>query len=133
MYHVVSTSRAGSRRIENAKALRERNAEMGERMAEKPTENMAGFRASLAQAQPPEGWSAPLAALWHLEKGNWQAAHALVQDDESRAGAWVHAHIHRIEGDHGNARYWYGRAGQPAGEGDLNEERAGIMFALMPS
>lgn len=132
MYHVVSTSRAGSRRIEIAKALPLRNAEMGERMAEH-TADRAGFQASLAQAEPPEGWSAPLAALWHLEKGNWQAAHALVQEDESRAGAWVHAHIHRIEGDHGNARYWYGRAGQPAGEGDPNEERAGIMLALMPS
>ncbi|WP_018185329.1 hypothetical protein [Kaistia granuli] len=93
----------------------------------------AHFRASLDAPEPPEGLSAPIAALWHLEKGNWEAAHALVQDDESRAGAWVHAHIHRIEGDHWNARYWYGRAGQPAGEGDPDRERAAILLALMPS
>ncbi|BCP53883.1 hypothetical protein K32_25000 [Kaistia sp. 32K] len=102
-------------------------------MVEKSTATAAEFRASLAAPQPPEGLSAPLAALWHLEKGNWEAAHALVQEDESRAGAWVHAHIHRVEGDLWNARYWYGRAGQPVGEGDPDRERAGIMLALMPS
>ncbi|WP_029075357.1 hypothetical protein [Kaistia adipata] len=102
-------------------------------MTGKDATDIAGFRASLVGTRPPEGLAAPLAALWHLEKGDWEAAHALVQDDASRAGAWVHAHIHRIEGDDWNARYWYGRAGQPAGEGDLDRERAAILFALMPS
>ena len=95
------------------------------------TGSLEAFRATLGQAGPPAGLSAPLAALWHLEKGAWEAAHALVQDDESRAGAWVHAHVHRIEGDLWNARYWYGRAGKPTGEGDLALERAAIVTALL--
>lgn len=89
------------------------------------------FRASLGDAAPPAGLSAPLAALWHLEKGAWDAAHALVQDDASRAGAWVHAHLHRMEGDLWNARYWYSRAGQMPAEGDLDRERATILAALL--
>lgn len=89
------------------------------------------FRATLNEVTPPAGLSAPLAALWHIEKGDWDAAHALVQDDASRAGAWVHAHIHRMEGDLWNARYWYGRAGQAAAEGDLDVERATILTALL--
>ncbi|MCX5578855.1 hypothetical protein [Kaistia terrae] len=89
------------------------------------------FRATLSDAKPPSGLGAPLAALWHIEKGDWDAAHALVQDDDSRAGAWVHAHIHRMEGDLWNARYWYGRAGQTTAEGDLAAEREGILTALL--
>jgi hypothetical protein len=102
-------------------------------MTEKQGMDVAGLRASLTEATPPASLGAPLAALWHLEKGDWEAAHPLVQDDASRAGAWVHAHIHRIEGDDWNARYWYGQAGQPVGNGDLDKERASIMMALMPS
>ncbi|WEK49443.1 MAG: hypothetical protein P0Y66_17145 [Candidatus Kaistia colombiensis] len=96
-----------------------------------PTGSLENFRATLGDAEPPAGFSAPLAALWHLEKGEWDAAHALVQDDEGRAGAWVHAHVHRIEGDLWNARYWYGRAGRAPGEGDLAVERAAILSALL--
>ena len=96
-----------------------------------PTASPESFRATLADAEPPRGLSAPLRALWHLEKGEWEAAHALVQDDASRAGAWVHAHVHRIEGGLWNARYWYGQAGQKAGEGDIAAERATILAALL--
>ncbi|MCX5519764.1 hypothetical protein OSH10_15075 [Kaistia defluvii] len=96
-----------------------------------PTLSADGFRATLADAEPPAGLSAPLQALWHLEKGEWEAAHTLVQDDASRAGAWVHAHVHRIEGDLWNARYWYGQAGQKAAEGDLAAERSTILAALL--
>jgi hypothetical protein len=100
-------------------------------MAEKRIMDTAGFRASLAQTAPPGELKAPLAALWHLEKGDWEAAHTLVQDDESRDGAWVHAHVHRIEGDDWNARYWYGRAGRPVGSGDFEAERAAMLKALL--
>jgi hypothetical protein len=71
--------------------------------------NAAEFRAMPA---PPEGASAPLAALWHAAHNEWDKAHALVQDDESAAAAWVHAHLHRLEGDLDNAGYWYSRAGK---------------------
>ncbi len=50
-------------------------------------------------------------ALAHLEKGEWQAAHALVQqDEESPLACWAHGIVHIMEGDVANARYWYRRA-----------------------
>jgi hypothetical protein len=52
------------------------------------------------------------AALDHLDQGDWQAAHNIVQSDESAEGCWVHGIVHVMEGDLDNARYWYGRAGQ---------------------
>lgn len=52
-------------------------------------------------------------ALWHDARGDWQRAHECAQDDRSRAGSWVHAYLHRKEGDPGNAGYWYARAGRP--------------------
>ncbi len=55
----------------------------------------------------------PLQALWHAARGDWDRAHALAQDASGREGDWVHAYLHRLEGDHGNAAYWYARAGRP--------------------
>jgi hypothetical protein len=70
----------------------------------------------------PEGVSAPLAALWHTARGEWEKAHHLVMDDESAEAAWVHAHLHRIEGDQSNAEYWYRRAGKPVSELPIDQE-----------
>lgn len=72
----------------------------------------------------------PLKALKRLADGDWDGAHRIVQDDPSPEAAWVHAHIHRVEGDLGNAGYWYGRAGKPAASGDLEAERQAIAQAL---
>ena len=58
------------------------------------------------------GYSLPLRALWYAAHGDWEQAHRLVQDDSSTACAWIHAYLHRVEGDLGNARYWYQRAGK---------------------
>lgn len=88
------------------------------------------FRATLAAETPPDGLSTPLKALWHLGRGEWDAAHRLVQDDKSAEAAWVHAHLHRVEGDLANAGYWYRRAGRPAADGDLPAEWAEIVSAL---
>ena len=52
-------------------------------------------------------------AIRHLKKGDWEKAHVIVQADESRLGCWAHGIVHMIEGDLGNARYWYRRAGRP--------------------
>jgi hypothetical protein len=71
-----------------------------------------------------------LQALRLVAAGEWDGAHALVQDDPSREAAWVHAHLHRIEGDLANAAYWYRRAGQPEASGDLARERRAIDRAL---
>jgi hypothetical protein len=72
------------------------------------------FRRSIAAgASVPPGLSAPLLALWHDGRGDWDEAHAAAQSDPGPAGAWVHAYLHRKEGDVGNAGYWYRRAGKP--------------------
>jgi hypothetical protein len=69
-------------------------------------------------------------ALNRLAAGDWNGAHEAVQDDPSPEAAWVHAHLHRVEGDLGNAAYWYRRADKPAATGDLAEERQAIVLAL---
>jgi hypothetical protein len=74
--------------------------------------------------------SPALRALALLSVGDWDGAHALVQDDPSSEAAWVHAHLHRVEGDPANARYWYARAGRPEASGDLEAERHSIERAL---
>lgn len=93
--------------------------------------NLDSFRASLDQPAPPAGLSTPLTALWHAARDEWHAAHRIAQDDGSTEGAWVHAHLHRVEGDESNAGYWYRRAGKPAATGALEEEWAGIASALL--
>ncbi len=89
------------------------------------------FRESLAAPSPPAGLSPPLAALWQAAKGDWDAAHRLVQDESSAEAAWVHAYLHRVEGDLGNAGYWYRRAGKPVAAGPLDEEWQAIAAALL--
>ena len=61
----------------------------------------------------PAGMSGALRALWHDARGDWDGAHECAQEDTSRDGSWVHAYLHRKEGDEGNAGYWYARAGRP--------------------
>lgn len=80
---------------------------------------------------PPAGVGPALLALWHEAHGDWERAHALAQEDAGRDGAWVHAYLHRREGDEMNAGYWYARAGKPAASGDLDDEREAIARALL--
>jgi hypothetical protein len=94
---------------------------------------LAAFEASLSGDAPPAGTAAPLEALWWEAKGDWEEAHRCAQKDESAAGAWVHAYLHRKEGDLANAGYWYRRAGRPASEGALLDEWRAIVRALTGS
>lgn len=71
---------------------------------------------------PPPGLSGALLALWHDARGDWTAAHEAAQGDETANGAWVHAYLHRKEGDVGNAAYWYRRAGRPLSRAGLEAE-----------
>jgi len=91
------------------------------------------FRQSASDPSTPEpaGMSQPLMALWHDARGSWARAHDCTQEDSSRDSAWVHAYLHRKEGDAGNARYWYGRAGRKMPEGTLEQEWADIARALL--
>jgi hypothetical protein len=94
--------------------------------------DLATFTASLDAADPPPGLSQPLIALWHAAKGEWDAAHQIAQAREGDpAHDWVHAHLHRVEGDLGNAGYWYRRAGKPMPKDDLAAERDAIVAALL--
>jgi hypothetical protein len=83
---------------------------------------MAEFKASVSGAAPAPGLDAPLAALWWAAKGGWDQAHKIVQDEETTEAAWVHAYLHRVEGDLGNAGYWYRRAAKPVATGSLEVE-----------
>ncbi|MEI9980711.1 MAG: hypothetical protein WDN23_17275 [Edaphobacter sp.] len=76
-------------------------------------------------------FSGALLALWWDGRGNWDKAHEVAQDVEGRDGAWVHAYLHRKEGDLGNAGYWYRQAGRAVATGDLKVEWEGIVEELL--
>ena len=79
----------------------------------------------------PTGVRDELVALWQDAQGRWDEAHATVQDLETPAAAWVHAYLHRREGDQSNARYWYTRAGKPPSRSPLDDEWDEIAEALL--
>ena len=92
---------------------------------------LASFSESLKAAGPPEGLPPALVALWHDGRGDWATAHQVAQEIEGRDGAWVHAYLHRKEGDAGNAAYWYRRARRPAATGALDAEWRAIVEGLL--
>lgn len=94
---------------------------------------MTNFRASLSDTAPAPGLEPPLAALWWAAKGQWDQGHKIVQDEASADAAWVHAYLHRVEGDLGNAGYWYRQAGQPVPKDSLEAEWERIVSALLGS
>ena len=94
---------------------------------------LAAFRRSLGQKTPAAGLSPALTALWWLGKDDWHKAHELVADESGTDCAWVHAHLHRVEGDLDNARYWYRRARQEPARAELAAEWAAIAAALLGS
>ena len=89
------------------------------------------FRATLDGPAPPAGVCPPLAAMWHDAKGDWEAAHHLAQSEDNADGAWVHAYLHRVEGDLANAGYWYRRAGKPVNRQPLPDEWTTIVQSLL--
>ena len=84
--------------------------------------DLSKFKESLVKDSPPEGLSAPLAALWWDAKGDWTRAHSLVDELETHQGMAVHAYLHRKEGAASNADYWYARAGRRFHRDDLEGE-----------
>src|SRR3954453_3929293 len=94
---------------------------------------MSDFRASLSGTAPAPHLEPPLAALWWAAKGDWDKAHKIVMNEATANAAWVHAYLHRVEGDLGNAGYWYRQAGQPAAKDSLDVEWQRIVSALLKS
>ena len=83
------------------------------------------------QDQHPSSLSGALQALWHDKRGDWNKAHQTVQDANDSDSAWVHAYLHRKEGDLSNARYWYRRANQAESKETLNQEWEHIARVLL--
>ena len=75
-----------------------------------------------ANTKPNREWVDCLQALWWVQKGNWEKAHDIAQDEGSKDGDWVHAYLHRVEGDLGNAAYWYNRASRPVRQTECLQE-----------
>jgi len=92
---------------------------------------LAEFRNTLSSGSPPPQLPLTLVALWHDAKGDWDRAHKVAQDVDDNDGAWVHAYLHRKEGDPGNAAYWYRRAGKPVSRLSLEAEWEQIAGALL--
>ena len=93
--------------------------------------DIAEFKASLGDDAPPKNLSKTMQALWRVAMGEWDLAHKLAQDHDDATGAWVHAHLHRVEGDLPNAAYWYRRAGKPECSSSLETEWDEIALALL--
>lgn len=93
---------------------------------------MTGKELLAAPTPPGPAVGEALQALWWAERGDWDRAHEHAQADNGADAAWVHAHLHRVEGDAENAAYWYARAGKPVAAGPLDAERQAIAAALSP-
>jgi hypothetical protein len=89
------------------------------------------FRRTLTDPAPPQSLTTPLRALWFDGQGDWNQAHSVAQDVEDATGAWVHAYLHRKEGDLQNAEYWYRRAGKPVATSALDDEWAAMVTLLL--
>jgi hypothetical protein len=89
------------------------------------------FKASRQQESPPATLTAGLAALWYAGKGDWEQAHHIAQDLPTSEGSWIHAYLHRQEGDEANANYWYNRAGRSNPGIALEKEWEEIVNALL--
>jgi hypothetical protein len=89
------------------------------------------FMATLRGDTPPSTLSSALLALWHDARGDWDTAHQVAQAIHDETGSWIHAYLHRKEGDLANAGYWYRRARQAPATGSLDDEWREIVTALI--
>jgi hypothetical protein len=92
---------------------------------------LAEFERTLSKSKPPAGLAPALAALWWAGKDNWDTAHRIVMDEDGKDCAWVHAYLHRVEGDLGNAGYWYRQAERPVPKQPLAAEWKAIAQTLL--
>lgn len=93
--------------------------------------NIEEFEQSTQESEPRTDFSEQLKALWWDANDHWEKAHDIAQDLDSKDGAWIHAYLHRKEGDLSNARYWYHQAGKATYEGPLQEEWRQLASAFL--
>lgn len=94
-------------------------------------ESYEAFLGSLKNQVPPMNWQEAFKVLWYDAKGDWKASHHIAQDMHDEIGSWLHAYLHRKEGDEYNARYWYTKAHRPFPKINLNEEQREIIRFLL--
>ncbi|HZF65179.1 MAG TPA: hypothetical protein VEZ55_11865 [Chitinophagaceae bacterium] len=93
--------------------------------------DIISFKETLSGSEPPTDMSIHLQSLWFDAKGEWQRAHEVIQDEPDKDSAWIHAYLHRREGDIWNADYWYRRAGKKRPDISLQQEWDQIVTALL--
>ncbi len=93
--------------------------------------NLSSFKQGLSGSEPPQHSSVYLKALWYDAKGEWDNSHNLIQDVNDKNASWIHAYLHRKEGDNGNADYWYSRAGKKRPSISLEKEWEEIVEAFL--
>lgn len=93
--------------------------------------DIISFKKSLAANNPPDEASVYLKALWHDARGQWDTAHSLIQDVADTDASWIHAYLHRKEGDIANAGYWYRRAGKKMPDISLEKEWENMVEDLL--
>jgi hypothetical protein len=93
--------------------------------------DLINFESTLTGSILPGGVSMALSALWYAGKKEWEQAHNIAQNIETKDGYWVHAYLHRQEGDEGNANYWYNKAGKPMPRYSLEKEWEEIVRAML--
>ena len=89
------------------------------------------FINSTKEEAPPEGLSEPLQAMWYARKEDWETAHNIAQSISSELGSWIHAYLHRVEGDLSNAAYWYKRAGTQQFQGSTEADAENIVNSIL--
>jgi hypothetical protein len=94
-------------------------------------QNFAEYKSSLAESSPNKSLSVYLKALWYDAKGDWDKAHEIIQDVPDKAASWIHAYLHRKEGDVSNADYWYHKAERKRPVISTNEEWEEIVKAML--
>ncbi|MEO6328407.1 MAG: hypothetical protein ABIO55_05725 [Ginsengibacter sp.] len=92
---------------------------------------LQSFKESLLAPDPPANISDYLKALWHDANGNWDKAHTIIQDVKDKNASWIHAYLHRKEGDIFNADYWYTRSGKNNPQSPLDKEWEQIVIELL--
>lgn len=93
--------------------------------------NYSEFTASLTKDSPSLDWPDNLKAMWYDCKDDWESAHDIAQEMLDAQGSWIHAYLHRKEGDRFNAGYWYRQAGREFPHCTLQEEQYRLVIRFL--